>query len=63
MHGMEKISARDKPGSIMPKATARTCFVVMRKRCLQESSRGCHGSPKNRADIQGTYRVDEQRLL
>jgi hypothetical protein len=25
--------------------------------------RGCHGSPKNSADIQGTYRVDEQRLL
>jgi hypothetical protein len=35
----------------------------LRKRCLQESSRGCYGSPKNSADIQGTYRVDKQRLL
>jgi hypothetical protein len=25
--------------------------------------KGCHGSPKNRADLSGTYRVDEQRLL
>jgi hypothetical protein len=60
---MEKISAKDKPCSIMPEATARACFVVMRKRCIQESSRGYRGSPKNSADIQGTYRVDEQRLL
>jgi hypothetical protein len=35
----------------------------LRKRCFQESSRRYHGSPKNSADIQGTYRVDEQRLL
>jgi hypothetical protein len=27
-HGMEKISAKDKPCSIMPKATAGTCLVV-----------------------------------
>jgi hypothetical protein len=27
-HGMEKISAKDKPCSMMPKATAGTCLMV-----------------------------------